>query len=74
VLLMENVLKSVGVFTALLKLLRTGKYVPTKCLRSMALAILNSLFCNRVMDEHKLRGVGSFWCQCYNEKTYTLIK
>jgi transposase len=31
VLLMENVLKSVGVFTALLKLLRTGKYVPTKC-------------------------------------------
>jgi len=31
VLLMENVLKSVGVFTAVLKLLRTGKYVHTKC-------------------------------------------
>lgn len=31
VLLMENVLKSLGVFTALLKLLRTGKHVPTKC-------------------------------------------
>jgi len=34
VLLMENVLKSLGTFTALLKLLRTGKYVPTKCLIS----------------------------------------
>ena len=31
VLLMENVLKSLGVFTALFKLLRTGKDVPTKC-------------------------------------------
>ena len=31
VLLMENVIKSVGVFTALLKLLKAGKYVHTKC-------------------------------------------
>jgi len=31
VLLMENMLKSVGAFTALLKLLKAGKYVPTKC-------------------------------------------
>lgn len=31
VLLMENVLKSIGVFTAVLKLLRTGKHVHTKC-------------------------------------------
>jgi hypothetical protein len=31
VLLMENVLKSLGVFTAALKLHSTGKYVHTKC-------------------------------------------
>lgn len=31
VLLMENVIKSVGLFTAVLKLLRTGKHVYTKC-------------------------------------------
>jgi hypothetical protein len=28
---MEHVLKSVGTFTALLKLLKAGKYVPTMC-------------------------------------------
>ena len=32
VLLMENMLKSLGAFTASLKLLKAGKYVPTKCL------------------------------------------
>lgn len=32
VLLMEHVLKSVGAFTASLKLLKAGKYVPTTCL------------------------------------------
>jgi putative transposase len=31
VLLMEYVLKSLGTFTALLKLIKTGKYVPTVC-------------------------------------------
>ena len=31
VLLMENVLKSLAVFTVLFKLLRTGKDVPAKC-------------------------------------------
>jgi hypothetical protein len=32
VLLMENMLISLGAFTASLKLLKAGKYVPTKCL------------------------------------------
>ena len=32
VLLMENVLRLLGTFTATLKLLLAGKYVPTKCL------------------------------------------
>jgi len=31
VLLMENVLRLLGTFTATLKLLLAGKYVPTKC-------------------------------------------
>jgi hypothetical protein len=31
VLLMENVLRSLGTFTAALKLIQAGKYVPTKC-------------------------------------------
>jgi hypothetical protein len=32
VLLMDYVLKSIGTFTASLKLLKAGKYVHTKCL------------------------------------------
>ena len=39
VLLMEYVLKSIGAFTASLKLLKAGKYVHTKCLRMVKIPL-----------------------------------
>jgi hypothetical protein len=46
VLLMENVLKSLGVFTAALKLHSTGKYVHTKC------PVLGSLLLQKLRRGH----------------------